>query len=253
MSFVELTREGVIGVIRLNRPERLNAISTTLTEDFHKVLFDASRDDAIRTIVLTGAGRAFCAGDDLQEFDQQTASPEATVHHIENIQRITRDMMFMDKLIIGAVHGFAVGGGFEWLLNCDMVVASEDLIAFFPEMEWGQFVTGGVTWLLPQAVGYQKAMELMVLGERQNADALKSMGLVNWVVPTDETFGKAMEVAELVASKGRFSTASLKQMLTTGISGDLVRALDLEEKVTISAFETDEAMERSANFPINKK
>ncbi len=87
--------------------------------------------------------------------------------------------MFGPKLVIGAVHGYAVGGGLEWLLNCDLVVAADDLVAFFPEMQLGHFVTGGVTHLLPQAVGHQRAMELFVLGERQDAQALHRLGLVN--------------------------------------------------------------------------
>lgn len=143
MSFVDFRKQGHIGTVTLNRPDRLNAISTTLASDLHDALFAVSADPDIRVIVLSGEGRAFCAGDDLKEFDLQTASDAATVRHIEAIQRITRDLMFCDKLVVGAVHGFAVGGGFEWMLNCDLIVASEDLVAFFPETEWGQFPTGG--------------------------------------------------------------------------------------------------------------
>ena len=122
--------------------------------------------------MLTGAGRAFCAGDDLKEFAQQSASSASVADTCDRIQQITRDIMFGSKLVIGAVHGFAVGGGFEWVLNCDMVVAADDLVAFFPEMALGHFVTGGVTHLLPQALGHQRAMELIVLGERLSGAAL---------------------------------------------------------------------------------
>ena len=135
-------------------------------------------DAAVGAIVLAGAGRAFCAGDDLKEFGQQSADPAATEAHIRGIQQITRDIMFAEKVVVGAVQGYAVGGGFEWMLNCDLVVAADDLVAFFPEMEWAQFTTGGVTHLLPLAVGHQRAMELLVLGERQPAR------LASWVSST---------------------------------------------------------------------
>lgn len=252
MSFVNCRHDGHVAHVELNRPDRMNAISTTLTSDLHAVLADLNRDPEVRAIILSGRGRAFCAGDDLKEFDLQTEDHFATVAHIEGIQRITEDLMFSDKFVVGAVHGYAVGGGFEWLLNCDVVVAAEDLIAFFPEMDWGQFPTGAVTHLLPQAVGYQRAMELLVLGERQNAAALQAKGLVNWVLPTDEILAKAGQVAAAAAAKSPFSVSRLKRLMTRGISGDLARALQLESEITIEAFGTQEARDRSANFPVGK-
>ncbi|MEZ5776089.1 MAG: enoyl-CoA hydratase/isomerase family protein [Hyphomicrobiaceae bacterium] len=245
-STVLLERKGAVGIVTLNRPDRLNAMSTTLCRDLDQRLREAAADAAIRVVVLTGAGRAFCAGDDLKEFGEQTATKVASIAHIEAIQACTRAMMQMDKLVIGALAGYAVGGGFEWLVNCDMVVAAEDLVAFFPEMEWGQFVTGGVTHLLPQAVGHQRAMELMVLGERQTAADLHRLGLVNWVVPRAEMMAKAMAVAEAVAAKSAFSTSRLKRMLTGGIDDRLARAIAVEGSITIEAFGRPEAMERVA-------
>jgi enoyl-CoA hydratase/carnithine racemase len=250
MSFVDYDKSDAIGCVTLNRPERLNAISTRLAGDLHEALFQATNDPDIRVIVLGGNGRAFCAGDDLKEFGLQTADDAATVRHIEAIQRITRDLMFCDKLVVGAVHGFAVGGGFEWMLNCDLVVASDDLVAFFPELEWGQFPTGGVTHLLPRALGHQLAMEFLVLGERQSAAALQARGLVNWVVESGAVRSKALEIAAKAAAKSPFSLSRLKRLMTRGISPDLGRALDLEEEVTIESFKTTEARLRSANFPV---
>ena len=110
-------------------------------------------------------------------------------------------MMLADKVIVGAIHGYAVGGGFEWLCNCDMVVAADDLVAFFPEMEWAQFVTGAVTHLLPQAIGHQRAMRLMVPGERQTARDLEALGLVGWVVAREAMLPKALDVAGQVAAR----------------------------------------------------
>ena len=253
MSFVLHERRGSIGVVTLNRPERLNAISGDLLAAFAVALDQSLADQQTAVVVLTGAGRAFCAGDDLKEFDRQSASEAATRAHIAAIQNITRIMMGSDKPIVGAVHGYAVGGGFEWLLNCDLVVAADDLVAFFPEMDWGQFVTGGVTYLLPLAVGHQRAMELLILGERQPAERLAQMGLVNWVVPRAELEAKAMEIAARVAEKSRFSVGRLKQLINRDLWTQLWRAVELEEDATVEAFRRPEVAARVARFENRKR
>ena len=248
MSFVTLERRGPIGIVTLNRPERLNAMSRALTRDAEAAFRQANADSEIAAIVFTGAGRAFCAGDDLKEFDEQSASPAAIRGHIGAIQAVTRAMMLSEKVVVGAIHGYAVGGGFEWLCNCDMVVAADDLVAFFPEMEWAQFVTGAVTHLLPQAVGYQRAMRLMVLGERHSARDLEAMGLVGWVVPREAMLPKAMEIAGKVAEKSRYSVGRLKRLLVQGLDDRVERALRLEGEITEAAFARSEAAERVRRF-----
>jgi enoyl-CoA hydratase/carnithine racemase len=253
MSAVTVERRGAIAIVTLNRPERLNAIGGTLLDDLHQALIGAESDEAVGVILLTGAGRAFCAGDDLKEFDLQTEHNEAIERHITGIQQITKDLMFSHKVVVGAAHGFAVGGGFEWLLNCDLTVAADDLVAFLPEMEWGQFVTGGLTHLLPLAVGYQRAMELMVLGERQSAARLCELGLVNWVVPREEMMPRALDVAERVAKKSRFSVGRLKRVINSELSSALKNALNLEEGTTIQTFQRAEAKERVKMFAERKK
>ncbi|MBV9785371.1 MAG: enoyl-CoA hydratase/isomerase family protein [Acidisphaera sp.] len=252
MSFACYRREDEIGVITLNRPERLNAIGGALLADFSAALQAGFADEDAAVLVLTGAGRAFCAGDDLKEFDQQSASEAAIRAHIGAIQRITRLMLGCEKLILGAVHGYAVGGGFEWMLNCDLVVAADDLVAFFPEMDLGQFVTGGVTHLLPQALGYQRAMELLVLGERQDAARLERLNLVNRVVPRDELAVKAMELARSAAKKSRFSVGRLKALLNQELGRPLWHAVEQEEAITIETFSRPGAAKRVGRFAERK-
>lgn len=248
MSFVSLERNGVIATVTLNRPERLNALGRELLSDFHSVLTEADADPALQAIVLTGAGRAFCAGDDLKEASQLQGNEPAIREHIRSIQQITRDLMYTDKIVIGAVHGYAVGGGFEWMLNCDMVVAADDLVAFLPESEWAYFVTGGITHLLPRAIGHQRAMELMVLGERQSAKRLLELGLVNWVVTQTEMLAKARDVAERVVAKSSFSVGHMKRVLTGSGAATLPEALVAEERITIEAFLREEPEQRVATF-----
>jgi enoyl-CoA hydratase/carnithine racemase len=253
MSFALYERRGSIGLVTLNRPERLNAISGELLADFSAALKESLAEPQTSVLVLTGAGRAFCSGDDLKEFDRQAASETTIRAHIAAIQNITHLMLGSDKPIVGAVHGYAVGGGFEWLLNCDLVIAADDLVAFFPEMDWGQFVTGGVTHLLPLAVGYQRAMELLILGERQSAERLARLGLVNVVVPRAKLAAEAMAIAARVAEKSRCSVGRLKKLLNRDLGAQLWRAVELEQAATIEAFQRPDAAARVARFTKRKR
>lgn len=246
MSFAIHAVQGDVSVVTLNRPERLNAISGHLLVDLHAALQAAQNEPATRAIVLTGAGRAFCAGDDLKEFGEQSESPAAIAEHCARIQHITRDIMFGAKLVVGAVHGYAVGGGFEWVLNCDLVVAADNLVCFFPEMALGHFVTGGVTHLLPQTLGHQRTMELIVLGERQSALDLKALGLVNRVVPQDRMLDVALALAHEIATRSPGATARLKRALTSGPG--MARALALEGEAAAACFADPDTARRIAAF-----
>jgi enoyl-CoA hydratase/carnithine racemase len=247
MNHVILSAQGAVSIVTLNRPERLNAIGLELLQDLHEALVAAQQHPDTGAIVLAGAGRAFCAGDDLKEFAQQAATDASAAEMCERIQQITRDLMFGPKLVVGAVHGYAVGGGLEWMLNCDLVVAARDLVAFFPEMALGHFVTGGVTHLLPQALGHQRAMELIVLGERFTGTALHQLGLVNRVVAADAVLPTAIELASEVASRSRLATARLKKVLTSQ-RANLAGALEQERQAALACIRDGDTARRIAEF-----
>jgi len=252
MSFVSLEQDGAVAAVTLNRPERLNAISGDLLRDFQAALDHVIADPHVSVVLLSGAGRAFCAGDDLKEFGEQTRDDASIARHVEAIQGITHSLMLTEKVVVGAIHGFAVGGGFEWLLNCDLVVAADDLVAFFPEMDWGQFVTGAVTHLLPLAVGYQRAMELFLLGERQSAEDLLRLGLVNRVVPPCQMRSTAAQLAQTVTGKSPTSVGALKRLINRRLSNSIEVALELERQETVLAFKRPEAAERVKRFTTRK-
>ena len=128
-----------------------------------------------------------------------------------------------------------------------MVVAGESLVGFFPEMGLGHFVTGGVTWLLPRMLGHQRAIELMVLGERQDAGTLLRLSIVNRVVPDAELMPAALAMARAVAEKSAFATSRLKKVLTAELS-QLERALDIEREAAAQCFANSETAERIAAF-----
>ena len=126
------------------------------------------------------------------------------------------------------------------------------LVCFFPEMAWGQFVTGGVTWLLPQAVGYQRAMELWLLGERHSAQQLHAMGIVNRVVTRELLVDTAIDLAQRVAGLSRLSVSKLKRLVNRDLSTTLAHSLDLEAEATIDAFRNPDAAQRVSAFAKRK-
>lgn len=236
---------GAVRTLSLNRPAALNSFTTQLHEALMAELEAAANDASVRCVVLTGAGRAFCAGADLKDGAGEGTAADLGARMADAFQRITRAIVGGPKLVVGAVHGYAVGGGLEWLLNCDLVVAADDLVAFFPEMQLGHFVTGGVTHLLPQALGHQRTMELLVLGERLSAERLHALGLVNRVVPRDEMLDTAMALARSVAERSPLATGLLKQALIGG-SAALAAALQAEQAAATRCFDDPDTAQRIA-------
>jgi enoyl-CoA hydratase/carnithine racemase len=235
-------------VITLNRPQRLNAIMPELLEELIASLTAADRDPAVRAIVLTGAGRAFCSGDDLKDFGTQVGDEAATRAYIERIQDVTRAIILGDTPVIGAIRGWAVGGGLEWVINCDFAVAATDTRFFFPEISWGLFVTGGVTELLPRLVGLQKARELIMLGERFDADQARNWGLVWKVVEDGALMTEALALATRIAALPPGPVRDLRRILARRAGAGLDAAMARETDATVRGFLDPETAKRIAAF-----
>ena len=234
--------------ITLNRPERLNAINPELLAELETALEGANADPETKVIVLRGAGRAFCAGDDLKEFDRQVGTEAETRAYVEAIQDITRAMVFGDKMVVGAIHGWAVGGGLEWMINCDLAVLAEGTRCFFPEVSLGLFVTGGVTALLPAAVGLRKTRELILFGERFDAAQALEMGLAWKVVPEARVFAEAEAAARRIMALPAHAVTALKRTLARVPGRDLEAAMALETEATLAGFLHPETAEIIARF-----
>ncbi len=239
---------GGVQVVMLNRPHRLNAIVPELLEDLIAALRAADADPAVRCIVLTGAGRAFCSGDDLKEFGSQAADAAATRAYIERIQDVTRAMVLGDTPVVGAIRGWAVGGGLEWLINCDFAVAAEGTRCCFPEVSWGVFVTGGVTELLPRLVGLQRARELIMLGERFDAAQAQAWGLVYKVVPDAALMPEALALARKIAALPAGPVRDLRRILARRTGGGLDAAMAAETDATVRGFLDPETAKRIGAF-----
>ncbi|HZS84981.1 MAG TPA: enoyl-CoA hydratase/isomerase family protein [Stellaceae bacterium] len=239
--------EGV-RIVTLNRPHRLNAIVPELLDALVAALQAADRDAAVRAILLTGAGRAFCSGDDLKEFESQAAGEAATRAYIERIQDVTRAIVLGDTPVIGAIRGWAVGGGLEWVINCDFAIAAEGTRFFFPEISWGLFVTGGVTALLPRLVGLQRARRLMLLGERFDAAEALEWGLLTRVVTEGALMSEALALARRVAALPPERVRDLKRILAARGELGLDGAMAAETEATLRGFLDPETAARIAEF-----
>lgn len=224
-----------IRTIALNRPASLNAMNRQLIDDVGAAFFDANADPQTKVIIFTGAGRAFCAGDDRKEHVHPESEAEAR-ELVEAIQRATDAIVFGAAPVVGAINGWAVGGGFEWAINCDFPIWAEEARGFFPEVSLNLFVTGAVTSLLPALVGLQKAREMLLLGERYSAADLKQMGVAWRVVPPAELMAEAEAVAARLAALPPLAVRAMKRVLNQTAASDLARALRLETEATVAGF-----------------
>ena len=237
-----------VATLTLNRPERLNALNGVLLADLCAALDEALADDRVGALVLRGAGRAFCSGDDLKDIENQTAGEAETRAFIEAIQEVSRRLVLGDKVVVGGIHGWAVGGGLEWAINCDLAVFGEGTRCFFPEIKWGMFPTGGATAILPRIVGLAKARELMLLGETFGATEAHEMGLAWRVVPDGAVFETAHETAARIAALPQGAVRELKRVLNRAGGLDIEGALALETEATVRRFLDPETAERVKSF-----
>lgn len=230
----ELDGHGV-RTISLNRPESMNAMNRQLIEDVALAFDDANRDSSTSAIVFTGTGRAFCAGDDRKEHTHPADEAEAR-DLVDAIQAATEAIVFGRAPVVGAINGWAVGGGFEWAINCDFPIWAESAMGFFPEVSLNLFVTGAVTSLLPALVGLNTAREMLFLGGRYSADELHRMGVAWRVVPDGQLVSEANAVARQLAALPTVSVQAMKRSLNRTAATDLRVAMQLETESTVVGF-----------------
>lgn len=236
-----------VRTITLNRPERLNAMNRALVEDVAQAFDDANQDVGTRSIVFTGRGRAFCAGDDRKEHVQPPNEMRAK-EIVDAVQRVTRSLVFGKKPVVGAINGWAVGGGFEWAINCDFPIWGESARAYFPEVALNAFVTGAVSSLLPALVGLNKAREMLFFGEKYGAEKLLELGVAWRVVADERLLEEARDVAMRLSALPPTAVSMMKQVLNNCASVDLEKALQLETRATVKSFLDPETTKRMKGF-----
>ena len=213
--------------ITLDRPDALNALTIPLKTELLAAFGAVARDRAVRAVVLTGAGRAFCAGQDLKERLEPDAAPLA-VEVRERYNPIITAMWRLDQPIVGAINGVAAGAGASLAFACDIRVAAESASFVLAFGRIGLVPDSGATWFLPRLVGPAKAAELALLGESLSATDAERFGLVARVVPAETLAETAREVAARLAGLAPLALAQTKRALQSSWSVDLETALEDE-------------------------
>jgi len=220
-------REGNVGIITFNRPHRLNAINGNLLDDFIKQLIVAREDEGAVTVVMTGTGRAFCAGEDLKE-TSAGKSFEQWVRETDRLQDIQRLTLRLNKPLIAAVNGYALGGGLEFALSADIRIAAQDAKFGFPETGVGLTVTQAGTKLISQIVGLGKAKELIFTGEFIDAEEALRIGLVNKVVPNEMLMGETLEMCRKIGERSPLSLRLSRIAIDQGLHSSFEQILEIE-------------------------
>jgi len=235
----------------LNRPDKLNAISVELREALDAAIADAVADERVRVIVIAGAGRAFCAGYDLSE-----AAPDSAWGWREVLARDVEATMAIwrcPKPIIAQVHGYALAGGLELAMACDLIVASESAKFGQPETGVGVIPGAGGTQRLTRAVGKALAMDVILSGRFLSADEALAAGLVARVVPEGEWLDEAKRVAQEIASKAPIATRLAKEGVDRAYEGPLQLGLEYERRLLYLAFASEDTKEGLTAFMEKRK
>lgn len=215
----------------LNRPDAFNSLTVELKESLRDGLTDAAADPSVRAVVLTGAGKAFCAGQDLKEHVAALEATDPAPFHTvaEHYNPIVRAITAMPKPVIAAVNGMAAGAGASFAYACDLRVAARSAKFLMAFATIGLTADSGASWTLPRLIGYGRAMELMLLAKPVTAEQALSIGMVTEVVDDGTALTGAQELASRMATGPTTGYGRIKQALLTAASGDLEQALAAED------------------------
>jgi 2-(1,2-epoxy-1,2-dihydrophenyl)acetyl-CoA isomerase len=236
-----------VATITLDRPDALNALTIALKEELLAAFADVARDDAIRAVVLTGAGRAFCAGQDLRERLEPDPTPldeELRVRY----NPIIRAMRSLEKPVVGAINGVAAGAGASLAFACDIRVAAEAASFVLAFGRIGLIPDSGATWLLPRLIGAARAAEMALAGESISAARALEIGLVMRVVATETVVAEAQHVAATIAAGAPQAQALTKRALEASWTNSLEAQLELEAALQGIAGATADHAEGLAAF-----
>jgi len=245
--YIELEKKGDgVALLTISRPEALNAMNGAMLGEMSGAIARAEADDEVRVLVITGVGKAFVAGADIAHMGG--FSPEQAKEWSELGQRTLGAIENMRKPVIAAVNGYALGGGTELAMACDIRVASDRAVFGQPEVKLGMIAGFGGTQRLPRLVGLGRAKEMLFTGDHYDAESAYAMGLVNKVVPADELLDYCLDMARRIAGRGTQAVRLSKEAVDRGRDLDLENALRLETDLYASAFSTGEPREGCSAF-----
>jgi len=253
MNSIELKVENNTAFITLNRPEVFNSFNREMALRLQDVFDDCETDKRIRAIVLTGNGKAFCAGQDLKEVTSPELNPGFKKILEEHYNPIIARIRTIEKPILAAVNGVAAGAGANIALACDVVVANEQASFIQAFSLIGLIPDSGGTFFLPRLVGFQKASALAMLGDKISAEEAEKMGMIYKSVPSEEFENAIQKLANKLANMPTRALALIKKSLNQSLNNDLKSQLALESKYQIEAANTEDYSEGVAAFIEKRK
>ena len=237
-------KENNVALIKLNRPKFLNALCDDLIKDISHALDACEADDTIKAIVLTGGEKAFAAGADIKEMCGRPFAQVYSSNFLSQWDRVARTQ----KPVIAAVNGFALGGGCELAMMCDVIYASEKAKFGQPEIKLGTIPGAGGTQRLPKYVGKSLAMEMVLIGDMISAREALAFGLVSRVFPHEELLEKAIDLGDRIGRHSSIALKAAKEAVLAGYNSSLDNGLQFEKRLFHSTFATEDCKEGMSAF-----
>lgn len=246
-------REGNVATIILNRPNKLNAMGPGLMSDMTNAMSELEQDDGIRAVIVTGAGRAFCAGGDVYELLAPSKEPMKILGLAHDGARMVSAMRNLPKPMIAAVNGPAIGGGFNIALACDIIIASENATFCSAFMTLGLHPDTGGIYFLTRLIGVARVCELVFTGKTIKAQEADKIGLVNRVVPPEQLMAVSKELATQLANGPSKAIALAKASIYQSLNMDMASVLELEARSVGMSIATEDAKEAIDAFMEKRK
>jgi enoyl-CoA hydratase/carnithine racemase len=237
-----------VAVITLNRPEKYNAVNDSLTESLTLYLSKAKEGQEVRAIVITGSGKGFCAGADMSYFGINETPEKRRDYIINTYQPLINMLKKLNKPIIGAINGSAAGVGASLALACDFRVMGPKSSIYFAFINIGLGPDGGGSWLLSRLVGYSKALEIAISGEKVFGEECHNLGLTNKLVKDEEVLTRAIEWAEKLSKKPTLTIGITKEDMIFSESNSLHDTIAFEAEQQVIAFKTEDHKEGVSAF-----
>ncbi|RWR14645.1 enoyl-CoA hydratase-related protein [Siminovitchia fortis] len=247
--FIETEACGRVGIVWLNRPDVLNALNRTMVNEILEVFEEYDRNDDIRVIFLAGKGRAFAAGADIDEMAEDDSVSMELLNQFADWDRLS----LVKKPIIGAVHGFCLGGGFELALVCDLLFAADDAKFAFPEINLAVMPGAGGTQRLTKLIGKTKALEWIWGGDMHPAEEAHELGIVNRLYPKADLIEEALGYAKELAEKPPLAVRLIKEAVNKAVDYPLQEGMFFERKNFYLLFSSEDQKEGMKAFIEKRK
>ncbi|WP_405103693.1 enoyl-CoA hydratase/isomerase family protein [Oceanobacillus sp. FSL H7-0719] len=225
-KYIKTACDKNIGILTLNRPEVLNALNREMAEEIVSALEHFDQDDSVRVIVITGSGKAFAAGADISEMVNDDAISLELLNQFAVWDRIS----LIKKPVLAAVHGFALGGGFELALSCDLIFASEQVQLGFPEIKLGVMPGAGGTQRLTKSMGKAKALEWLWTGDTMGAKEALQYGVINRIIPEEVLLDETLGFAEKLTKQAPLSLRLIKEAVNKAVDTSIYEGMQFERK-----------------------